>query len=226
MSRWTRVRWALVPIGTAAALTVARLVYYGHVFPNTYYAKSVAQPAAARDGGRYLWHIFQRNVGGHWQIPGLTVLAAVGSAIALGAAFLPGPDGTWSPARRYASVLVAAQVVCVLVAGGTGGYRPRFVAVMVVPVVLLVTMGATAIAKRLPVPETAVGIGLIGVIAVASAAGLLRYRDTVAALGHGISDASLIGQGGLGLSSIWGGRTRDGRLRTARVDDRHEVRSA
>lgn len=152
---------------------------------------------------KYLSHVFMRTVGGLWTVPCLTFLAGAGTVIALAAATVRGVDTGWRVARRYCFALAGVQLVFVLIAGGTGGFRPRFVIDALIPVVLLTAMGATVLCRRIPRWEPWLGAGLIVVIAIASVAGLLRYRDTVAALSDGVSDSALVGRGGLGLSPIW-----------------------
>ncbi len=209
-AEWSRrVRWLAGPVVAMVVLTGARLVYYGELFPNTFYAKSVARGPAARRGAQHLAETFARQFRiDSWHAP---VVIAAGGAVgaAVLVAILGRRDAAWRSTVAYLAAAAVATVGFVVYSGGGSGGGPRFVAPLVVPTALLVAMGATEVVRRLPRRWSPVLAG--GAVAIALVVTALPFTGplrTVSVLTGGTSNSHLIAEGGSAFASVWAAQPR------------------
>ncbi len=203
--RWTRIRWALWGGGIVLVSEVLRVAYYGQLLPNTYYAKTGLPIPSFRAGVDYLHRGLNANLGLN-QAPmppvfvAIEILALTGASVAT-LSLLLGRKAR--PAVIYSLVLVAVDVAFILRSGGTSGGQPRFLAPLVVPLVIVIVTGALEIERRLA-PDLR-GRAKTYVFCIFAFAGLLplAFNNRPAwDLGGSIDDASVIRHGGHPLSRV------------------------
>jgi hypothetical protein len=199
LTMWNRCRWAVPALAVSVASVLASAVYYGDPLPNTYYAKNGPVARSVWDGLGYVGRVLQPDVGLYRK------LALVASAVMMFQLLLLalGAMSIVTRHRRLAYLLavVAAEVAFVLKAGGDWMDGSRFMAPVVVPLVLVEVIGLVALVRAVPATKF-VALLSSGALLLAVALPLYKLHLPVWRA-TGASDAALELKGGESSYALW-----------------------
>lgn len=162
-----RLRWVAVPAGVTAAYVAFRLAYFGHLLPNTYYAKRGSGTAKIEDGVRYVLGTLVPDgriaTGAASPLGNLVVVAGIAAMLSVLAM------GVRTALRADRGLIAlpavcAAQLVFAVWSGGDWMQGSRFVAPVIVPLLLLEVFGLVGIVevvrRRAPAAAGPIGAGV------------------------------------------------------------------
>jgi hypothetical protein len=198
---WRRVYWLAGPAVTLAILLVFRLVYYGGLLPNTYFAKQLGVWPSAVRGVLYL--LYSEPLGGLGL--GLVVLVLEAWLISVaGRRYLRA-----RPGMAYPMAVVVAQVMFIFASGGDWMKGGRFLVPAIPAATVLAFSGMDALltAARSNDKRSRARRGLIAATLVALFIAPVdgTYFAPAWRLSSGLGDRALIAHGNYVLSPIWGG---------------------
>jgi hypothetical protein len=194
MALWRRIAWFGGAIAGALTVTVGGLVYFSSALPNTYYAKDMSLGRSLSDG---LGYLIKPGTGGAAPPAIPNVIWAFVLLVEVGFFVL----GVVAISRRfprcwYLVAIVAGQTLYILKSGGDWMPGGRFIAVMVIPLVVVDVIGLVAAVlylRQFVTGSVARCFMPLGAAAVAAASflPLVVVRAPVWSLGS-ISDSGLV----------------------------------
>jgi arabinofuranosyltransferase len=200
-----RTRWIIAPTVVAVVLLAYRLIYFGELMPNTYYAKEVPIADAINWGNEYIVHAQP-----WWGTISVLGLLALYLQLGLGVTALV----SWwrhSPILLVLPLVVAVQAAFIFRSGGDWMWGARHYAAVTPIVTVMAVYGAKIVAQAIassttgsPVAgRTAVGTAIVGVLLICIAG---PGQETVnpAWNTRGVDNGSLVADGGYGpYSASW-----------------------
>lgn len=193
-----RLLWLTIPVGALTALLAFRLLYYGQLLPNTYYAKHLALSGALTSGMRYLTD--SQPLGGLGL--GIVVLGLESWLVWMAAVRFRRAR----PSITYPLAVLLAQILVILGSGGDWMKGGRFFAPAVPAATIMVLLGVEAILTPRH-PEQIVTRRrrriAIAVVVLLLAPANVDYLAPIWRFTSGISDHSLIADGNYPLSPTW-----------------------
>lgn len=140
MSLWRRFRWLIGPAVTVAAVVAARLVYYGELVPNTYFAKELPLSTTLQTGLRYFFSV---QPFASTPVRFLVIVIVALEVMLLAVAVPTVVRGTNRHLLPVVAVVVG-QAAFILQSGGDWMQGGRFLAPMVPSLAVLLVVGLAA----------------------------------------------------------------------------------